>query len=141
MDTAQPLQIFKGSDRVLVMLNGRVITNLVQFQVKVKPPSPVLVHYVLAGFPTFQLGDTPDDAMSNNAYPLRFHIGDQIEENITTYKSRPFGGMSEILIEVEHSAAKPIIRLTFIEEVAPPQELLDRLVQLGVEVVIDHARV
>jgi hypothetical protein len=139
MDTAQPLQISKGSDRILVMLNGRQINNLSQFQVLIKPPAPVLVHYVLVGFPTFTFADAPDDALSNNAFPLRFNIGDNPEENITTFKSRPFGGMTEIMIEAEAAAAKPIIRLTFDKRIAPPQELLDALVKLGVEVVVDHA--
>ena len=142
LDSAQPLEIYKGSDRVLVMLNGQVITNLVQFQVKaVPPPTPLLVHYVLAAWPTFQFGAPPDDALSNNAFPLRFHFGNNAEETIYTYKSRPFGGITETIIEFEHCAAKPIIRLTFKKAVAPPQEVLDELVKLGVEVVIDHAAV
>jgi len=141
MDMPKPLQIHKGYDRILVMLNGNPITNLAQFQVRIKPPEPVLVHYVLVGHPNFVLSKAPDDALSNSAFPLRFHFGEDPSDFIATYKSRPFGGITEILIEVEHSAAKPIIRLTFKEEVAPPQEVRDWLVKLGVEVVVDHATV
>jgi hypothetical protein len=141
MDMPKPLQVHRGPDRILVMMNGLVISNLTQFQVRLKPPEPVLVHYVLTGHPNFTFNKAPEDALSNNAFPLRFHIGDDASDVIATYKSRPFSGITEVLIEVEHSAAKPIIRLTFKEEVAPPQEVRDWLVKLGVEVVVDHAPV
>jgi hypothetical protein len=143
VESTHPLQFCKGIDgRVLVMLHGHVISNIVQFQARLKSPNPVLVHYVLAGSPAFVFADAPEDALSNSAFPLRFNIGSSLDEVIVTYKSRPFGGLTEIMLEADLNAAKPIIRLTFDERLKlPPQELRDALVKLGVEVVVDHANV
>ena len=126
METSIRLHIGKEAKHVLV--NKKSTRNLRSFQLTTEPVLLTTWGYIGNG-PLFE--DAPDDIYTNEAYPLRFDIGEDVNSLRLILLSRPLGGLKRVEIDL-HPDHKDVIRLTFIAPIH--QNVVDTLIDLGVEV-------
>jgi len=137
MDSPQPLRIHFGNTN-LVLLNGRPLEHLVEFQLHASTSAPLRTHYgVLAAYPN-KLGVAPDDALSNQAYPLRITAGDTTASVRVIYKNRPLGQLKSVFVHlyIDDLTGKPkrVLRIT---AYAMDEELRNILLGFGAEIIIE----
>lgn len=139
MDSPQPLRIHFGIDGHLdlVLLNGCPLSTLRSFKLHAKTGEILKTEYGVAGVFPAQT-DAPDDALSNQAYPLRISASDDADELRVIYKNRPIGMLKEVFvylhIQEPTGTIKRQIRLVAHEML---DELRDELLDLGVEIIIE----
>lgn len=140
MDSPHPIRIHFGVDgkRDLVLLNGLLLARLTEFELHAGVDQPLITYYGLVGaFPNRQ-EPAPDDALSNQAYPLRISVGETADDVIVIYQNRPIGLLKDIYVRlfIHETSGEPkrIVRLTAYKM---PDELRDVLLDHGVEVIIE----
>jgi hypothetical protein len=138
MDTPLPLRIHIGKDKPpLILFNNQLLGRLSQFQLHAVAGDNVInTMYLVTGcYPDWET--PPDNAMSNQAYPLRMAFGHTSAEAHITYAGRPIGRINQILLQfTANPDMKPVIRMTIFDH-PEYKELLQELLDLNVEVIVE----
>lgn len=139
---AQPLRIHVGPKQELLLFNNQPLGGLTSFELDFKPGNVVYSKYECAGCFPFLLTEAPERSLSNKDFPLRIYVGPHSDETFTEqglnvwFYGRPLPVQAAQLRL--HTQEKRIIRLTLTTEL--PQEVLEALLDLGVEVIVDHVQ-
>lgn len=137
---AQPLRIHVGTEQELLLFNNQPLGGLIAFELDFKPGNVVYSKYECAGCFPYLLTEAPERSLSNKDFPLRIYVGPHSDEKFTEqtlnvwFYGRPLPVHAARLRL--HAQEKRIIRLTLTTEL--PQEVLNALLDLGVEVIVDH---
>jgi hypothetical protein len=143
MDTPSPLRIHFGKEKpVLILFNNRQLGRLTEFKLHADANTNIVqtTFDVFGCYPDWE--DPPEDGMSNQSYPLRMAFGHTTDKGCITYLGRPIGCVKEVLLHFEASGdrpqfcKKPTIRLTIYDREGH-KELIDALVDLGLEIVVE----
>ncbi len=138
----QPLRIHVGPDVELLLFNNQPIGALQCFELDFKPGNAVRSTYECVGCFPYLLTEAPERSLSNKEFPLRIYVGPRSDENFLQqelsvwFHSRPLP-VQQAFLRL-HGQEKRIIRLTLTSEL--PQEVLNALLDLGVEVIVDHVQ-
>lgn len=141
MFIAQPLRIHVGPELELILFNNKLIGGLIAFELACAPENVVHTKYDCAGCFPFLLPEAPERSLSNQDFPLRIYVGPHSDEDFTQqllnvwFYGRPLPVQSLYLRL--HGQEKRIIRLTLTTEL--PQDVFNALLDLGVEVIVEHA--
>jgi len=139
---AQPLRIHVGPEQELLLFNNQPLGGLVSFELDFKPDAVVYSKYECAGCFPFLLTEAPERSLSNQDFPLRIYVGPHSDETFTEqvlnvwFYGRPLPVQAAQLRL--HAKEKRIIRLSMTAEL--PKEVLEALLDLGVEVIVDHVQ-
>lgn len=128
METNVRLHIGKNNKQILI--NKKRVNNLRSFRLSTSPF--LTTTWELAGN-TFLYSDPPDDIFSNESYPLRIDIGADAASILVILLSRPLGRLRNIEIDL-HAERKDTVR--FISHVTLHKDIVDTLVDLGVEIIM-----
>lgn len=138
---AQPLRIHVGPEEELLLFNNQPLGGLISFELDFKQESVVHSKYECAGCFPYLLTAAPERSLSNTAFPLRIYVGPRSDESFTQqelnvwFLGRPLP-VYQLFVQL-HAEQKRIIRMYLTQQL--PQEVLDALLNLGVEVVINNA--
>jgi len=142
VESPQPLRIHIGKEFEIVLFDGKIIGMLQAFEFFYSVDEIILrTKYDCHGcFPMLQ-PCAPDRALSNSEFPLRIYAGQAIEEGHITpnldmwFSGHHVSGIQKIHIKL-HSEEKRQIIIQFSDMLTPPRELIDALVELGVEMIL-----
>lgn len=142
VESPQPLRIHIGKDFEIVLFDGKIIGMLQAFEFHYAVDALTLrTMYDCHGcFPMLQ-PCAPDKALSNSDFPLRIYAGQSIEEGHITpnldvwFSGHHVSDIKKINIKL-HAENKRLITIQFSDTLTPPRELIDALVDLGVEVIL-----
>lgn len=137
----QPLRIHVGPENELILFNNQPIGALTCFELDYAPNEIVRSKYECVGCFPYLLAEAPERSLSNRDFPLRIYVGPHSDEKFTEQALNVWFYGKPLLVQVAylrlHSQEKRIIRLTLNSEL--PSEVLNALLDLGVEVTVDHA--
>lgn len=139
---AQPLRIHVGPELELLLFNNQPIGGLTHFELDFQSAQAIHTQYACAGCFPFLLAEAPERSLSNAEFPLRIYVGPPSDETFTDqhlnvwFYGRPLP-VRQILVQL-HADAKRIIRMYL--DTALPSEVLSALLDLGVEVIVDHVQ-
>lgn len=128
METNIRLHIGKNNKQVLI--NKKRVDNLRSF--KLSTYAFLTTTWEIVGN-TFRYSEPPDDIFSNESYPLRIDIGPDAQQIQVILLSKPLGCLKNIAVDL-HNERKDLIR--FISHVPMHQDIVDTLVDLGVEIIM-----
>lgn len=134
LDSPLPLSIHlarkqESPPKDLVLYNGQVLKRITGFELLISPTG-MTTHFNVAGcFPI--PGPAPDDANSNEAYPLRIRTAHNPAETMVTLCSRPLGGLTALQLRLHHDEPR-FVFIQFADKRFAPLELLQALEELGV---------
>lgn len=117
-----------GKESQVVLVNKRAARTLRSFQLTTEPI--LLTTWEWAGNGP-QYEDPPANIFSNERYPLRFDIGENVNDLKVILLSRPLSHLLKVEIDL-HPDRKTLLRLTLPAPIH--QDVIDTLVSLGVEV-------
>ncbi len=126
------IRLHIGQTRNCVLINKKLIYNLRAFHLTTTPELLTSWQYVGNG-PKFS--EPPDDIFSNEAYPLRFTIGESSSAVNVVLLARPLGGWERIHINL-HPDQRDQICFVFKKPVH--SDVVDTLVHLGVDIVLSE---
>jgi len=138
----QPLRIHVGPENELILFNNQPIGALTCFELDYNPDEIVRSTYECVGCFPYLLAEAPERSLSNKDFPLRIYVGPHSDAKFTEqvlnvwFYGRPLAVQRAFLRL--HCDEKRIIRLTLTTEL--PQEVLDALLDLGVEVIVNHVQ-
>ena len=140
MLTAQPLRIHVGPELELLLFNNQPLGGLISFELDFKPRNVIYSKYECAGCFPYLLTEAPERSLSNKDFPLRIYVGPHSDEKFTEQILNVWFYGKPLPVHAAqlrlHAQEKRIIRLTLTAEL--PQEVLNALLDLGVEVIVDH---
>lgn len=124
-----PLTILIGPTEEAILWEGEIIAGLTDFELDAS--NLVRATYTVRGncFPR----PSGHKVRSHNEYPLRIHVGDDVNEVVTAHKGRPFGFLRSVYVALK-ATQKRIVRIT--SYVPLPDDLNTALLDLGVEVIV-----
>ena len=128
-----PLRIHVGNGGELVFYNGGLVVNLQQIEFTAKAEeSFVVTSYTVQGcYPALASNRAPEDALSNESYPLRIYVDHKFDTLLVWLHGKPVSHVKELYINL-HATKKRLIRMVFDDKIT--KLLADLLVSLGVEV-------
>jgi hypothetical protein len=135
MEFPQPLRVHIG-EQELVLFNGGVVGFLQRFSLYYEP-GILTTQYDCAGCYPSVHKIVPPDALSHTQYPLRIYAGPREDrQEVDVYlHGRPLSRLKSIKLLLS-SDQKRQVQIVFTHDY--PQEVVDALVTLGVEVIVDH---
>lgn len=128
MQTNVRLHIGKNNKQILI--NKKTVNNLRSFRLSTYPY--LTTTWEIVGN-TFRYDEPPYDIFRNESYPLRIDIGPDVQQIMVILLSKPLGCMKNMEIDL-HSERKDLIR--FISYIPMHKDIVDTLVDLGVEVIM-----
>ena len=113
----------------LILYNGHALKRITSFELMISPTA-MNTHFNVAGcFPI--PGPAPDDANSNEVYPLRIRTDHNPAETMVTLCSRPLGGLTGLQLRLRADEPR-FVFMQFADKRFAPLELLQALEELGI---------
>jgi hypothetical protein len=113
----------------LILYNGQVLKRITSFELMINPTEMTTSFSTAGCFPI--PGPAPDDANSNDAYPLRIRLNQNPAETMVTLCSRPLGGLTALQLRLRTDEPR-FVFMQFADKRFAPLELLQALEELGI---------
>ena len=126
-----PLTVCIGAEEEAVLYENEIVAGLVDF--KLDAHQIVKTHYVVVNCFPRPSGQRIQPAKLNADYPLRIHVGDDVNQVLVSLHGKPIGSLRDIQVKLS-TTQKRIVRLTSYNPL--PEELEVALLDLGVEVIV-----